>query len=46
MWVMGEWAVGQWIVGVTIFPKIFGLYSVEHHKVEKWSYNVGCGWVL
>ena len=23
-----------------------GLYSVEHHKVEKWSYYVGCGWVL
>ncbi len=24
----------------------YGLYSVEHHKVEKWSYKVGCGWVL
>ena len=34
VWVMGEWAVGQWIVGVTSFQKIYGLYSVEHHKVE------------
>ena len=42
----GEWAVGYWIVGVTSIQKIYGLYSVEHHKVEKWSYNVGCGWVL
>ena len=31
---------------VTSFQKIYGLYSVEHHKVEKWSYKVGCGWVL
>ena len=46
VWVMGEWAVGQWIVGVTSFQKIYGLYSVEHHKVEKWSYYVGCRWVL
>ena len=46
MWVMGEWAVGQWIVGVTSFQKIYALYSVKHHKVEKWSYYVGCGWVL
>ena len=46
MWVMGEWAVGNWIVSVTSFQKIYGLYSVEHHKVEKWSYKVGCGWVL
>ena len=46
MWVMGEWAVGHWIVGVTSFQKIYGLYSVEHHKMEKWSYYVGCGWVL
>ena len=37
VWVMGEWAVGQWIVGVTSFQKIYGLYSVEHHKVE----NIG-----
>ena len=46
VWVMGEWAVGYWIVGVTSFQKIYSLYSVEHHKVEKWSYKVGCGWVL
>ena len=46
MWVMGEWAVGQWIVGVTSFQKIYALYSVKHHKMEKWSYYVGCGlWV-
>ena len=44
-WVMGEWAVGHWIVGVTSFRKIFGLYSVEHHKVDKWSCRVGSGWV-
>ena len=43
---MGEWAVGHWIVGVTSFQKIYGLYSVEHHKMEKWSYYVGCGWVF
>ena len=44
VWVMGEWAVG--IVGITSFQKIYGLYSVKHHKVEKWSYEVGCGtWV-
>ena len=44
--VMDEWAVGYWIVGVISFQKIYGLYSVEHHKVEKWSYKVGYGWVL
>ena len=33
-------------MGVTSFQKIYGLYSVEHHKVEKWPYKVGCGWVL
>ena len=37
----GQWV--YWIVGVTSFQKIYGLYSVEHHKVEKWSYKVGCG---
>ena len=37
VWVMGEWAVGYWIVGVTSFQKIYGLYSVEHHKIEKLS---------
>ena len=42
----GWWVVGSLIVGVTSFQKIYGLYSVEHQKVEKWSYNVGCGWVL
>ena len=46
VWVMVEWASGYWIVGVTSFQKIYGLYSVEHHKVEKWSYYVDCGWVL
>ena len=46
VWVIGEWAVVCWIVGVISFQKIYGLYSVEHHKVEKWSYDVGCGWVL
>ena len=35
VWVMGEWAVGNWIVGVTSFQKIYDLYSVGHHKVEK-----------
>ena len=35
VWVMGELAVGQWIVGVTGFQKIYSLYSVGHHKVEK-----------
>ena len=35
LWVMGEWAVGQWIVNEMRFQKIFGLYSVECHKVEK-----------
>ena len=35
VWVMGEWAVGNWIVGVTSFQKIYGLYSVGHHKVDK-----------
>ncbi len=34
------------IVGVTSFQKIYGLYSVEHHIMEKWSYYVGFGWVL
>ena len=46
VWVMGEWAVGYWIVSVTSFQKIYGLYSVEHHKLEKWSNKLGCGWVL
>ena len=46
MWVMGEWAVGHWIVGVTSFQKIYGLCSVKHQKVEKWSYYGSCGWIL
>ena len=37
VWVMGEWSVSQWILGVMRFQKIFGLYGVERHKVEKWS---------
>ena len=41
VWVMGEWAVGYWIVGIMSFQKIYGLYSVKHHKVEKWPYKVG-----
>ena len=45
MWVMGEWSVSQWILGVMRFPKIFGLYGVERHKVEKWSGQVSSWWV-
>ena len=45
VWAIGEWAESHWIIGVTSFQKIYGLYSVEHHKVEKWPYKVGCGWV-
>ena len=33
--VMVEWAVSQWIVDITSFQKIYGLYSVQHHKFEK-----------
>ena len=43
MWVMGEWVVRQWIVGDMRFQKIFGLCSVEYHKVEKWSCKMGSG---
>ena len=32
VWAIDEWAVGHWIIGVTSFQKIYGLYSVEHHK--------------
>ena len=46
VWAIGEWAESHWIMGVISFQKIYGLYSVEHHKVEKWPYKVGCGWVL
>ena len=40
---MGKWPVGQWIVDAMRFQKIFGLYSVERHEVEKWSAGVGSG---
>ena len=33
--VMGKCLVGQWIVGVISFQKIFGLYGLERHIVEK-----------
>ena len=33
---IGEWAESHWIIGAISFHKIYGLYSVEHHKVEKW----------
>ena len=46
VWMIVEWAESHWIIGVIRFQKIYGLYSIEHHKVEKWSYYVGCGWVL
>ena len=36
VWAIGEWTEGHWIIGVIRFHKIYGLYSVEHHKVEKW----------
>ena len=35
----------QWIVVAMKSREIFGLYSVECHKVEKWSCRVGSGWV-
>ena len=35
VWVMGEWSVGQWIVGVISFQKMYGLYGLKHHIVEK-----------
>ena len=44
VWVMGEWSVGQWILGVMRFQKIFGLYSVERHKVEKGAGQVMGEW--
>ena len=35
--VMGDgWSVSQWIQVVRRFQKVFGLYGVERHKVEKW----------
>ena len=35
MWLMGEWSVGQWIVVVISFQKMYGLYGLKHHIVEK-----------
>ena len=46
VWVIVEWAESHWIIGVISFQKIYGFYSVKHHRVEKWLYEVGCGWVL
>ena len=41
VWVMGEWLVDQWIVDVISFQKIFGLYGLKCHIVEKsWSVTV------
>ena len=31
---IGEWAESLWIIGAISFHKIYGSYSVEHHKVE------------
>ena len=42
---MGEWSVSQWKLGVMGFQKIFGLYGVERHKVEKWSGKLGSLWI-
>ena len=33
--------MSQLKLGVMGFYKIFGLYGVERHKVEKWSGKVG-----
>ena len=32
VWVIGEWAESHWIIGAISFQKIYGFYSVEHHK--------------
>ena len=32
-------------LSVMRFQKIVGLYGEEHHKVEKWSGQVGSWWV-
>ena len=37
VWAIGEWAESHWIIGVISFQKIYGLYSVKHHRVEEWS---------
>ena len=36
VWTIGVWAESLWIIGVISYT-IHGLYSVKHHKVEKWS---------
>ena len=47
VWVMAEWAVVCVLdSGCHQLSEIYGLYSVEYHKVEKWPYKVGCGLVL
>ena len=35
VWVMGEKSVGQWKVVVISFQKMYGLYGLKHHIVEK-----------
>ena len=35
VWVMGEWSVGQWILGVISFQKMYGLYGLKQHILEK-----------
>ena len=57
LWV-GLWVclvcVGDGLVGIRLLDSgchelsenIWFVYGVKHHKVEKWSYEVGCGWVL
>ena len=37
VWAIGEWAESHWIIGAISFQKIYGLYIVKHHRVEKWS---------
>ena len=32
-------------LSVMRFQKLFGLYGVEHHKVEEWSGQMGSWWV-
>ena len=33
--------MGHWIVGIMSFQKIYGLYGLKHHTVDKWSYEGG-----
>ena len=45
MWAVGGfrgyggsvWVMGEWVVDITSFQKVYGLYSVQRHKVEKLS---------